>query len=391
MAFNECTVPVVVSSIAINSGLSSTPQFSLTSSLHLPLTLAPGEQASFGASFVPTSAGPKVGAITVASSEFSSDPFLITLQGDDELTPTRTDTFIVPTITKKVDLLWILDEDDDAAQVANVAYLLPQLIDTMNQDQLDYQIAVTSTDTCDAGSSDLGSFEPCDHCLSTAASTPTFVTSTTVDAGAALVDLFSLFDVAPQLGFCEALNGDEHFFDSIADALSPALLSGHNAGFIRDGAYLALILVNGDAEDDANDGGMGGHYLTSLAQVTTLLQGLKPDPTMVSVSYINSGAGGLSGAQKIGQLVESTGGIELDTSGLADWQAPFLNLFAYTEGGAFSLTSTPTSIYQIQVDVDGTPDGAWTYDASSNQIVFNPGGLPPEGATVTVTYSVGCP
>jgi hypothetical protein len=139
---------------------------------------------------------------------------------------------VVPAAPKKLDLLWILDEDDDYAQVQSVAAVLPQLIDSMNQAQIDYQIAVTSTDTCDAGSSDQGAFEPCEHCLSTGSADPTFVTPTFSDPATTLVDLFDLFDVAPQLAFCVAFNGDEHFFDSITDAFSPDLLSGHNSGFI---------------------------------------------------------------------------------------------------------------------------------------------------------------
>jgi hypothetical protein len=344
-----------------------------------------------------------VGAIAIASSEFPNDPFLVTLQGDAEPTGTRTDTFIVPPLSKKVDLLWVLDEDDDATQVAMVANLLPQLISTMNQDQLDYRMAVTSTDTCDAGSSDLGSFEPCDHCLSQASSTPTFITPTTPSTSTALVDLFGFFDVAPQLGLCEGLNGDEHFFDSIAAAFSPALLGGHNSGFIRAGAYLAVVLVNGDAEDDAYGAGAGGPYLTSLSQVTALVQGLKPDPTMVSVSYINSGGGTLEAGQSIGQLVQATGGIEIDTTDdPAVWQSSLLDLFAFTEGtGVFQLSATPAAASQIQVDVNGVPEfawtfnpftpGAWTYDPNTNSVIFLAGQLPPPGATVTLTYEVGCP
>ena len=72
---------------------------------------------------------------------------------------------------------------------------------------------------------------------------------------------------------------------------------------------------------------------TSLAEVLTLVQGLKTDPAMVSVSYINSDAGTLNVGQKIGQLVQDTGGIEIDTTAAAAvWQSSLLDLFPFTEG-----------------------------------------------------------
>jgi hypothetical protein len=394
MATNGCTTSVTVSQIAIQSDPGGVPQFTLQDSLQLPLAIAPGDQVSLQASFVPTSAGAKLGAITIASSEFPGDPFLITLQGDAELPVTRTDTFTVPALAKKVDLLWILDDDDDTTEVQVLVAVLPQLITSMNQEQIDYQIAVTSTDTCDAGMSDRGAFEPCDHCISNASADPTFVTPATADPAATLVNLFDAFDVPPQLGLCEGLNGDEHFFDSIADAFSPDLLSGHNSGFIRDGAYLAIVLVNGDAEDDANGGGrLKGPYLTSLSEVLTLVQSLKTDPNMVSVSYINSDAGTLNVGQRIGQLVEDTGGIEIDTTApAAVWQTSLLDLFAFTEGiGQFKLSATPGLTNQIQVEENGAPVTDWIYNPYANEIVFTPGQLPVQGTTVSVTYAVGCP
>ncbi len=113
----------------------------------------------------------------------------------------------------------------------------------------------------------------------------------------------------PSQSSCGSINGDKHFFDAIADALSPALLNGHNAGFIRSTAHLAVIVVNGDAEDDGAGLPENGPYLTSLAKVLTDVQRAKPDPRMASVSYINSGAGTLENGQRIGQLVAETRGV----------------------------------------------------------------------------------
>src|SRR4029077_12177074 len=130
------------------------------------------------------------------------------------------------------------DDDDDQTQVQHVAALLPQLIDSLNKAQIDWQMAATSTDTCDAGTSDIGFFEPCDHCLSQTSSDPLYVTSTTADAGDAMVNLLAVFDKDAKGHLCDPLNGDEHLFDSIADAFSSDNLAGHNAGFLRPEADL---------------------------------------------------------------------------------------------------------------------------------------------------------
>ena len=286
-----------MSQIKIPPGADGGTPFVLVWGPPLPAIVEPGGQLLFQAEFAPSTLGPEAEPILVTSSDSPGAlAVAASLKGDAELFSFRTDIFTVPAPPKELDVLWILDEDDDLDQVQSVAALLPQLIDSMNKSQIDWQMAVTSTDTCDGGSSDLGFFEPCDHCISQASTDPLFVTPGTADAGDAIGNLFSLFDESPQGGFCEGLNGDEHFFDSIADAFATANLTGHNAGFIRPEADLAVVLVNGDAEDDANGGGAGGGpYLTSLNQVTALVEGLKPDAGMASVSYINSGAGAFPG------------------------------------------------------------------------------------------------
>jgi len=74
-----------------------------------------------------------VGDILVSSSDLPQTPYLVTLEGDPELTGTRTDTFTIPTPPKKLDLAWILDNDDDRTSIYYLGLLLPQLIDALNQ------------------------------------------------------------------------------------------------------------------------------------------------------------------------------------------------------------------------------------------------------------------
>ncbi len=361
----------------------------------IPAIVPRGNQLMIGVEFTPPSPGPESGFLLVTSSDSPNVLAAVaSLAGDATLGSLRTDTFTVPAPPKKLDLVWILDNDDDLPQIQSVAALLPQLIDALNQAQIDWQMAVTSTDTCDGGSSDLGFFEPCEHCISQASTDALFVTSTTADGGDALVNLFNLFDQPPQANFCSALNGDEHLFDSVADAFSTDNLAGHNAGFMRPEADLAIVVVNGDSEDDAanESGAPEGSYRTSLAQVTALVQRLKPDAGMATVSYINMGAGALRYSQNVGKLVQATNGTEIDSSeAAAVWQNALVDLFASgAVSGAFRLSASPAIPDEIEVYVNGVLVTDWALEPFENEIVFAPASLPAPGSTVTVMYRLEC-
>ena len=51
-------------------------------------------------------------------------------------------------------------------------------------------------------------------------------------------------------GNCNGFGPDEQFFEATYEALSPALLNGYNKPFYRPDAFLAVITVNNDSEDD---------------------------------------------------------------------------------------------------------------------------------------------
>ena len=231
---NTCVQPLSVSQIQLAPGPKVDPQFTIGLGDTLPALLNQGDQLHFVAGFMPDSAGPKLGDILVSSSDLPQTPYLVTVEGDPELKGTRTDTFTVLAPPKKADLLWILDNDDDlTASIEPLELILPQLIDTLDQSQIDYQIAITSTDTCDGDGSDQGFFEPCDHCLSTIQSDPIFVGSASEpDPATALGDSFGAFSL-PARAYCSGLIGDEHLLDTLAAAFAPGLLAGHNSGFIR--------------------------------------------------------------------------------------------------------------------------------------------------------------
>jgi hypothetical protein len=206
------------------------------------------------------------------------------------------------------------------------------------------------------------------------------------------MNIFDQFNgLLPGQETCYPLNGDEHFFDAIADAFSPELLSTHNAGFLRPDAYLAVVMVNWDPlEDD----GFGWDNETTLGEATAIVHSLKIDPSLASVSYIFSTCGGPCANEgvNIGRLVENTGGVELNTDSLTGWPDSLLDVLSGTTGlGVFALSEANPDPSMIQVAVGGVPTSDWSYDSVRNAVAFTPGKLPPPGSTVTITYPFGCP
>ncbi len=92
--------------------------------------------------------------------------------------------------------------------------------------------------------------------------------------------LISFRDSVPPNPSCDQ-GGDEHFFDAIADAFSPDLLGGHNAGFLRPDAHLVVVLLNADGEDDSFE----GSGINSADQLVAQLQALKSDPSLVRAFF----------------------------------------------------------------------------------------------------------
>ena len=392
MGFNGCGAAVVVSQLALGSG-DGGPQFTLAIDVPPPFTVDAGDQVPFYVSFTPTRPGPESASILVASSDSQTQlaSEAASVRGNTRPSGLVTDTFIVPNPPKELDLVWILDDDDDLQEIQSVAALLPQIVDLLNAAKVDWQMAVTSTDTCDAGHSDIGLFEPCDHCISQDSSDATYFTPT-ADAGDALVNLFAFPHREDQGGLCAWVNGDEHFFDSIAEAFSAGNLGGHNARFLRAGAHLRIVMVNGDGVDDQGPSGMPGPYLTSLGLVTTVVEGLKPDAGMVSVSYVNKGGEAIRNSQQIGKLVDRTNGSAIDTSqAAAIWQNELLDgILLPGESGEFRLSETPASPSGIDVRVNGVLVTNWSYDPFEQAIIFAPTDLPTPGSTVTATYLPLC-
>jgi hypothetical protein len=216
-------------------------------------------------------------------------------------------------------------------------------------------------------------------------------------------------------GVTNSCNPDEQFFNAAYGAVVATSNQGRNAPLIRPDAYLAIITVNGDNEDD------NSLVQTPLWYATELLSIKGADhPELFSWSYVNpSGLGGQGGHQPFDQLparidamLTLAGGVAIDTK-QNNWEQGVADLWniALAADNRYPLSGTPDPA-TILVYLDGPPPGQqmpgqtpgvlvpaagatgsanWTYDATSNTLNLNQPSLALSSTdTIYVEYTLAC-
>ena len=316
------------------------------------------------------------------------------LKGDAEPNGQETDTFTVQSTPPEVDLLFVMDNDDDTDQYPSIVVpAMPAFFAAMPAN-IDLHMALTDDDYCADPGADHGSFEPCANCQYT--SNPSDATTTTVFTSQNPKAQAEVTALIPHPSWnCAGAGGDEHMFDGFYLALQPAMLAGPNAGFLRPNAYLAILEIDDDAEDDLSPS------LATVQGYYDFLVGLKGNASMVSYSYVNQGLSSIPGGQnaRVSQLVQMSGGVESDLS-TNTWITDLIGLWTAATGldqTIFPLNGQPVPS-TVVVSVGGATVPAtnaagatvWTYNAVTNAINFAGSAAPASGAAVTVTYTTAC-
>ena len=193
---------------------------------------------------------------------------------------------------------------------------------------------------------------------------------------------------------------DESGFTAAFQALSPPVVFGHNAGFLRRDAVLSLIFASDEPEQSNNPRSLD-FYLNFFLSI----KGFR-NTNLFSASAITgpettscSGPGGsASSAPRYIEMANRTGGVwqEICTS---DWSRTLeeLSTTAFGFKSRFFLTNQPV-ISTIEIVVDGVVIPAtsqqgtvnWTYDFATNSINFSPFATPEPGAEIQVQYAAEC-
>ena len=248
--------------------------------------------------------------------------------------------------------------------------------------QIDYQIAVTTTDV--EGGED-GRFVPV-----AGAPADRIVTPRT--------------QPSPEAVFAANVNrgingsADEQGLQAAYLALSNPLIFGHNAGFIRPDAVLSIIILSD--EPDSSPGtvdffinfflsikGFRNNNLFSLSAI------VGDSPSGCTGPGGNAGDGGryIASATRTGGVFQSIC--------ISDWSRALEDLSSSAFGfkSRFFLSNQPV-LASVKVTVDGVEvpnaSGAgtinWSYEYGTNSINFTPFATPEPGAEITVEYVVEC-
>lgn len=265
------------------------------------------------------------------------------------------------------DILFVVDNSgsmsDDQTKLANS---FSSFINWLVTAQVDYRIAITTTDTSATG--EQGAFVGSPKILDI--NTPNIATA---------------FSNNVQVG--DNGSGSELGLEGSRLALSEPLLSGGNAGFLRNEARLYIVYVS-DEEDQSPDS--VGTYKTFFTNV----KGGDPDKVFYAaiagpppLGCFNA-YGNAESSPRYHDITTSTGGL-FDSLCQQNFGPTLENLaFEVTAGeGEFFLSSVPV-ISSLEMIVNGAlqPPDRWTYNGATNSVKFFPQWNPVPGAEVIARF-----
>lgn len=415
-----------------------------------PVDLGAGERVSVPVWFAPTALGDFQTDLVIVSDDVDEPELRVRLDGEgsDAAQVEVTDRWDLDA-AQKVDVLWVVDNSCSMAdEQASLGQAFQRFVDTFFGLTVDFRIGVTSTDvehpasfeltgisgTFSAGetvtgatsgaSGVVGMYDPVSYegALSLSTATGDFQvgeTLTGANSGAAATVLAAHRGAGRLTGDPRVLSADMDQDDVNAAfrdrtalgtagsfteqglaasqlALNDPLISGENSGFLRDDAYLAVIVLSDEADQSGIDN----------EDYVTWLDGYKPSADMSSLSGIVGLEGGIDacdgvfsgntamrGAHYI-EVAEATGGIARDICDL-DFSEVVSHL-AYTAAGVppeYLLSEVPVALPTIEVRVNGVEiqynaNAGWSYNQDRNAVVFNGPAIPDPGETVLISYLV---
>jgi hypothetical protein len=405
--YNVCSTNVTISSFAMQSagGLpfgpgctnaAGCPEFFLSATPMIPaggLTLAPGAApVTFQARYSPIDVGSDSGSVAInALQNGQSITYLVTLQGAGDTMGLETDTFTQDQ-QPKADILLVVDDSGSMAdKQASLAANFSSFIQYAVAANVDYHLAVTTTTAnfaacgglCTSVAKD-GELE-LDSVLNTRYLTP------------ASPNVSAAFSRMVNVGTNGS--GVEQGLEAATFALTPPLVSGLNAGFLRDPANLAVVVVS-DAADQSDQPvsyyqnrliNVKGFNRLSMFTFSDIGPYLRPAPDLSATCQYD----GSYDPVLYDTVVAATAGIK-DEICNANWSSALQRLGQTVFGfrTQFYLNSKADTTKPIVVQVNGmtvaTGPNTWTYDSGTNSVKFNPAATPGPGQTMTVTYTTLC-
>lgn len=361
---NVGNADLVVSDFAYNTAsddLTFDPAEDVNGSL--PWTLAPGESTEVYVDYAPLDEYPDSAYLTVESNDPYTPSLTVTQTGSGVLAGEYTDVFEQP-IKGATDIIFALDRSCSMLDnLTNVSNNFGTFVNTLVTLDADYHVAAVVDD---------------DGCINGRE----LYIDNSFSASEAEDTITTMMDLSYAYGYYGA--NTERAFSLMEACLSEIGSGGCNEGLVRDEAKLNLVGVSDEKEQSPNP---WSYYVT-------LFQSLKSNPDDVVFHAIGgdypSGCGGTASAYTgMYEATVATGGVFLSICA-TDWGS---HLEALAEGSVaqldtFELTETPVP-ETITVKIDGISSTVgWSYDASTNSVVFDSDYIPEGGSTIEVNYAL---
>ncbi|NCG21452.1 MAG: hypothetical protein GWP91_20770 [Rhodobacterales bacterium] len=324
------------------------------SGLQLPVTLSPGESTTVMVTAVSTDEITDYGQLTVTSDDVEGPDVADQVVTAEPLVVQE--VFTEPGIPP-VDVLFLIDQSCSMQALAddNIRSGMPAFVAEL-QSVADWQlIQVTTSDGCANGG---------------------VMDSTTPDAATLLADnAFNVFFAGVYT---------EQLLKHAEKALSLTDPGECNAGFLRPGASLHILVASDEAESS----------LQSWSYWRTQYEGFVTNPALVKVSGIlnlfsNDVCSDGNGGSPDGyiDIVNATGGVALDICA-AGWGSQLTSIASATVAGIRVYNLTDNAVEgTVEVTVNGVPATDYVFVNATNSVQVN-APLIEEGDVVEVTYEV---
>lgn len=341
-----------------------------------PQVLAPGESFTFDVDFTAGAIVDYEVEVQIDSNDPDTATAVVDALGSGAETAINEQIFTQPDVSD-VDVLWVVDNSGSMSDiVTHLGDRFNSFLTSFDSLGIDYRIAVTSTDMDSPGQQ--GRFQGSTKVIRKGSGNP-----------------LAEFRDATDLG--SSGSGSEKGADAAYAALTSPLIDNENAGFIREDAVLAIVVIS-DEDDDS---------LISDSQFINWVDNYKGDPARTSFSAVVGDEGLFGCSSSSFPPVSATGGdryIKYQKATDGTFQSicdeDFDEVLSYLGYGAsglsyeFQLDRVPRGgPGSITVEVDGTvvPYGltrGWIYDSSTNSVRFNRDKVPGPNAVIVIKYPI---
>ena len=305
-------------------------------------------------------------------------------------------------VNNKIDILWVVDNSGSMAPLQdNLVSNFGSFISGFQNKGFDYKIAVTTSDAylSEAAFYNDGTRSLYRDGVGSAHSGYPIITPLTPN----LIATFVANATQGSIG-----SGDERVFQSLHDSMH----NPKNAGFLRTGSYLAVIILS-DEDDFSNDNrseGADDHDYTNPglwktdAVVADLdaLTGSTPVARQYNVSaitvmddaclqsHLQQSSSTIIGARYI-ELAKKTQGVVGSVCDSSYASAlNFIQKRIFEAATQFKLSKTPNAstikVFSDGIAVVQDAQNGWSYDSTENSIVFHGSAVPGANATINVTF-----